>query len=125
MGRWRSCLISTAAQAPRCATGKVQWWMAQIAIGMAEMTWLESRQNWLPNTSQKKVRKPASKQSYTITEVAEIFEVTRQTVYKWLISDDLGEAIISPTLWYKLPGGHIRVAKIAITKLKEQLIVQK
>jgi len=92
---------------------------------MAEMTWLESRQNWLPNSAQKKVRKPASKQSYTITEVAEIFEVTRQTVYKWLISDDLGEAIISPTLWYKLPGGHIRVAKIAITKLKEQLIVQK
>lgn len=55
---------------------------------------------------------------YSVTEVAEIFSVHRDTVIKWLsIDDDDIEAVIPPEAWFKLPNGHIRIKEWIIQKL--------
>jgi hypothetical protein len=55
---------------------------------------------------------------YSVAQVAEIFDVTKQTVYKWLIMED-GDSVIPPEGWFKLPGsGHIRIKRAAVLALQ-------
>ena len=58
--------------------------------------------------------------TYSVTQVAEIFDVTKQTVYKWLqVEDD--DSVIPQDGWFKLPGsGHIRIKRAAVLALQEE-----
>ncbi|MBW2032793.1 MAG: helix-turn-helix domain-containing protein [Deltaproteobacteria bacterium] len=52
----------------------------------------------------------------TITKAAEILGVSRSTMIKYMSVD----TIISPSDWFRLPGGHIRIKESAILKLMKQ-----
>ena len=64
-----------------------------------------------------------SEKSYSITKVAEILSVTRQTIFKWLTVDEFGNSIIPSDSWYRLPGSnHIRIKAYIIQKIKNKEI---
>lgn len=55
--------------------------------------------------------------TYSISEVAELLSVSRQTVFKWLSIGDTDEAVIPPEEWFKLLGGQIRIRERMVLKL--------
>jgi hypothetical protein len=77
------------------------------------MPWIERRDNWLPRSAPMRRRDDV----YTVSEVATLLKVSRNTVYKWLGFDEAEEAVIPPAMWFKLPTGHIRIRKDAIQAL--------
>jgi len=84
------------------------------------MPWLEKKENWLkqekrPMTPQKIINEKV----YSITDVAHLLSVTRQTVYKWLSIDEPEYAVIPPGAWFKLPNGHIRIREWIVLKIKK------
>ena len=54
---------------------------------------------------------------YSISEVAELLSVSRQTVCKWLSLDESEKALSPPSGWFKLPSGHIRIREWIVLKL--------
>ena len=70
-----------------------------------------------PKGSRRRVKPPEP--TYSVAQVAEIFDVTKQTVYKWLQAED-DDSVIPPDGWFKLPGsGHIRIKRAVIMALQE------
>jgi hypothetical protein len=55
---------------------------------------------------------------YTVRQVADKFQITKTTVYKWLSIDEPKYAVIPPEGWFKLPGGHIRIHPWVIEKIQ-------
>jgi len=91
------------------------------------MTWIDNRDQidtsggWLRRQGTRpRVRRQITVDPvYTVAEVAQIFHVTRKTVYKWLAEED-GDAVIPPEGWYKLPGSHyIRIYAWALAPLQQ------
>jgi len=66
-----------------------------------------------PRPMKRKVEK-----MYSVSEVAELLSVSRQTVFKWLSFDDPENAVIPPEAWAKTPGGHIRIREGIVLKLQ-------
>jgi len=59
--------------------------------------------------------------TYSVSETAEIFSVHKQTVMKWLQTDEDGAAVITSGAWFRMPvSGHIRIRESAILKLQEK-----
>lgn len=70
--------------------------------------------------AQKHRLKPPPEPTYSIAQVAEIFDVSKQTIYKWLIIDG-DDSVIPPNGWFKLPGsGHIRIKRSAVVAIYEE-----
>jgi len=90
------------------------------------MTWIDKKADmdtsggWLRRPGeQRPQRKPQPEPTYSVAQVAEIFDVTKQTVYKWLMMDE-GESVIPADGWFKLPGsGHIRIKYSAVMALQQ------
>lgn len=59
--------------------------------------------------------------AYSISQVAEIFSVSRTTIYKWLSLDEPESAVIPPQAWFKLPNGHIRIREWAVLELQREI----
>lgn len=83
------------------------------------MQWLEKRENWIPGKPAQRPRKKMSK-VYSVTEVAQILAVSRQTVFKWLSIDEPEYAVIPPEAWFRLLSGHIRIREWVVLKLQNQ-----
>jgi hypothetical protein len=83
------------------------------------MTWLEKRDNWLDQQRTKNGRLKVSK-LYTVRELADIFCISKTTVYKWLSIDEPKYAVIPPNGWFKLPSGHIRIYEWVVIKLQKK-----
>jgi len=58
--------------------------------------------------------------TYTVAEVADIFSVTKKTVYKWLkFKEEDGRTLIDPVDWFRIPGpGYIRIMESALLKMQ-------
>lgn len=80
------------------------------------MPWIEQKEEWLPGQKKQKAKKTLSR-VYTVTEVAQKLNVSRQTIFKYLALDAPEEAIIPPAAWFRLPSGHIRIRSWIIQKL--------
>ena len=91
------------------------------------MPWLDKKKNWLPGADRKArgsklkaERKPET--FYSVTEVARIMSVHRDTVFKWLSIDDPDNAVIPPDGWIKLRGcGYIRIRESAVLELQKNV----
>jgi hypothetical protein len=84
------------------------------------MPWLEQKKSWLKQAKQSAAaQKIIDERVYSITDVAQILAVTRQTVYKWLSIDEPEDAVIPPEAWFKLPSGHIRIREWIVAKIKK------
>ena len=72
----------------------------------------------LRRPSGRRARPQPPEPTYSVAQVAEIFDVTKQTVYKWLqVEDD--DPVIPHDGWFKLPGsGHIRIKRTAVLILQ-------
>jgi len=82
------------------------------------MSWLEKTNNWMgPYGPSKKPRPRKVEKTYSVSEVAEIFSVSRNTVFKWLSLDEPEDAVIPPSAWIRLPSGHIRIKEWVVKKL--------
>ncbi|MFC1884657.1 hypothetical protein ACFL2O_07795 [Thermodesulfobacteriota bacterium] len=89
------------------------------------MVWTEQKEKFdtsggrLKRTSSQKKRQAVSERVFTISEVADIFRVNKQTVYKWLSPDPEENCGIAFEDWYKLPrSGQVRIYERAIIKLQ-------
>ena len=80
--------------------------------------WLEKRENWIPGTGRGRSAKKKVEKVYSISEVAQLFSVSRTTVFKWLSLDEPNDAVIPPEAWFKLPRGHIRIREWIILQLQ-------
>ena len=86
--------------------------------------WIDKKNDM--DTSGGVLRRPSGRRTrlrppeptYSVAQVAEIFDVTKQTVYKWLqVEDD--DSVIPPDGWFKLPGsGHIRIKRRSVLSLQ-------
>jgi hypothetical protein len=81
------------------------------------MTWIEKKENWFEPKRQKSNGSKPQK-CYSITDVAALFGVSRQTVYNWLSFDEPESALIHVDAWFRLPSGHIRIRESAVVKLQ-------
>jgi len=55
---------------------------------------------------------------YSVSEVAELLSVSRNTVFKWLSLDEPEFAVIPPDAWIRLPSSnHIRIKAWAVRDL--------
>ena len=90
------------------------------------MTWIDKKDEldtsggWLRRSGARPARRSVPFEPvYSVAQVAEIFSVDKQTVYKWLIEED-GDSVIPPDGWYKLPGsGQIRIRHSAVLVLQQ------
>jgi predicted transcriptional regulator len=82
------------------------------------MTWIEKKK-WFeqPGGNGKKPQK--IEQSFSVSEVAKLLGVSRQTIFKYLALDEPNDAVIPPAAWYRLPSGHIRIHAWIVSKLQE------
>lgn len=56
---------------------------------------------------------------YSVTQTAELLNVDRRTVYKWLSTDEPEYAVIPREGWFRLPGsGYIRIKEWVVNKLQ-------
>jgi len=85
------------------------------------MAWLDENKDWVPKSKQRPKPPKKVEMTYRISEVAEMLSVTHQTVFKWLSIDEPEDAIIPPSAWFRLPGGHIRIFESAVLQLQKQL----
>jgi transposase len=69
-------------------------------------------------TGARKKRPRKVEKVYSISEVAELLAVNKQTVRKWLSIGDPDGAVIPPNAWLKLPNGHIRIREWIVLKLQ-------
>lgn len=84
------------------------------------MTWIEKKEGWIGRKEGGNGKKPAPPQkSYSVTEVASLLGISRQTVFKWLSLDEPETAIIPAQAWYRLPSGHIRIREWIVIKLQQ------
>ena len=60
-------------------------------------------------------------EAYKVSEVAEIFSVSRHTIFKWLSIREPEGTVIPRSSWFRLPSGHIRIRESAILKLMGEL----
>lgn len=81
------------------------------------MAWLNENKDWVPKKNKKPTSRTKLEKVYSISEVAEILSVHRQTIMKWLSFDSPEDAIIPPKKWFKLPNGHIRIRESIIIEL--------
>ena len=66
-----------------------------------------------------KKAKPKPSKVFSVSQVAEILQVDKQTVYKWLSTDAPEYAVIPSDGWFRLPlSGHIRIKGWVVDKLK-------
>jgi len=79
--------------------------------------WLERKRGWLPESSGGGQAPEQMERPYSVSEVAELLGVTRQTVYKWLSVDNPDDAVIPPAAWFRLPSGYIRIRKWAVESM--------
>jgi len=82
------------------------------------MTWIDKKEHWINKPGQTDNYPSKPERSYSVTDVAEFFGVSRQTVYAWLSLDEPGLAIIPTDAWFRLPSGHVRIRESAIIKLQ-------
>ena len=84
--------------------------------------WIEKKEDWLGRGKKASSPAPAVRRAermFSVSEVADLLSVTRQTVFKWLALDEPEEAVIPPEAWVRLPGsGHIRIKEWAVVKLQ-------
>jgi len=81
------------------------------------MTWIEKKKWFKPKGGNG--RKPQRiEQSYSVSEVAEMLGVSRQTIFNYLSFDEPESAKIPPYGWYRLPSGHIRILKSSVAQLQ-------
>ncbi len=82
------------------------------------MVWIDRKDEWFENRKASKAHKELER-SYSISEVAALLSVSRHTVYKWLSLDELDDAVIPPSGWFRLPNRYIRIRQWAVEKLME------
>jgi len=87
------------------------------------LTWLDrrDRRTWLDRdegAKRPKARKPSAR-VYSVKSVAGLLDVSKATVYKWLMEDEeTGESVIPAAGWYKMPSnGSIRIYDWVVEKL--------
>lgn len=86
------------------------------------MSWIKKTGNWMGPYSRKRSRPQYKRieRVYSVSEVAELLSVSRNTVFKWLSLDEPEFAVIPPNGWIRLPSGHIRIKEWVIKKLLEE-----
>jgi hypothetical protein len=83
------------------------------------MAWIEKKDWFKTAHDGGNGKKPGRvEQSYSVSEVATILNVSRQTVFNYLSFDEPEKAKIPPEGWYRLPSGHIRIFKSSVAKLQ-------
>ena len=82
------------------------------------MTWIE-RKKWFDTSRGNGRGKQTVEMSFSVTEVADMLSISRQTVFKYLSFDEPEAAVIPPNAWYRLPSGHIRIMEWIVLKLQE------
>jgi len=75
------------------------------------MGWIDRKEGWI--SRRENTRRRVSERVYSVTQVARMLNVSRNTVYKYLDS-----AIIPAEGWFKLPGGGIRIREAAVMRIK-------
>lgn len=84
------------------------------------MPWIKENKDWLGKREKSEVssQKPVEKQMLTVSEAAYELGVDTQTIRKYLALDAEDKAPIPFDAWYRLPGGHIRIYRWVILKMK-------
>ena len=87
------------------------------------MNWIKKRPDWLGKSHNADVgarRAVPEEPVLTVSEAAEMLGVDKQTIRrKYLALDPEDKAPIPFSAWYRLPGGHIRIYRYIIIKIKE------
>lgn len=81
------------------------------------LTWIEKKK-WFEGRPGNGRNAQRIEQSYSVSEVAEILGVSRQTIFNYLSFDEPEKAKIPPKGWYRLPSGHIRILKSSVSRLQ-------
>ena len=83
------------------------------------MAWIEKKEKWFEPKRQKS-NGSKSQRSYSVSEVAHIMGVSRQTVFKWLSIDEPEIAMILPSAWWRTDSGYIMIKESALIKFQRE-----